>query len=201
MHYYKYVVHGVNWISKLIEIGMIKSNYAKQHYCSFFLFFFFFFFFLEIPTIPNTLPAQQKPTITERADTQWRSGCNTLFSNISSRALSKTFEHRNFVARYQRETNHNYCCESCVPGNYGRKLTILVETFIYTLNYIYLVRDKNDLRTLQFFDFFYLKSSSTGLYHSNTFVLLLVAIVYLLTLSKTKVSVNIFILLFYICPP
>ena len=25
---------------------------------------------------------------------------------ISSRALSKAFEHRNFVARYQRETNH-----------------------------------------------------------------------------------------------
>ena len=25
---------------------------------------------------------------------------------ISSRALSKVFEHRNFVARYQRETNH-----------------------------------------------------------------------------------------------
>ena len=39
---------------------------------------------------------------------------------ISSRALSKAFEHRNFVVRYQRETNHNYCCESCVPGNYGR---------------------------------------------------------------------------------
>ena len=29
----------------------------------------------------------------------------------SSHALSKAFEHRNFVARYQRE--------SCVPGNYG----------------------------------------------------------------------------------
>ena len=25
---------------------------------------------------------------------------------ISSRALSKVFEYRNFVARYQRETNH-----------------------------------------------------------------------------------------------
>ena len=25
---------------------------------------------------------------------------------ISSRALSNAFEHRNFVARYQRETNH-----------------------------------------------------------------------------------------------
>ena len=25
---------------------------------------------------------------------------------ISSRALSKVFEHRNFVVRYQRETNH-----------------------------------------------------------------------------------------------
>ena len=34
---------------------------------------------------------------------------HVLFLNclyISSRALSKVFEHRNFVARYQRETNH-----------------------------------------------------------------------------------------------
>ena len=39
------------------------------------------------------------------------------------------------------------------------------------------------------------------LYHSNIFVALLVAIVYLLTLSETKVSHNIHILFFYICPP
>ena len=32
---------------------------------------------------------------------------------ISSRALSKVFEHRNFVARYGRETNH--ICESFAP--------------------------------------------------------------------------------------
>ena len=38
------------------------------------------------------------------------------------------------------------------------------------------------------------------LYHSNKYVLHLVSIVYLFTLSETKVSVNIFILLFYICP-
>ena len=38
------------------------------------------------------------------------------------------------------------------------------------------------------------------LYHSNKYVLHLVSIVYLLTLSETKVSVNILILLFYICP-
>ena len=38
---------------------------------------------------------------------------------ISSRALSKVFEHRNFVARYRRETNH--ICESFAPpGKYGR---------------------------------------------------------------------------------
>ena len=32
---------------------------------------------------------------------------------ISSRALSKVFEHRNFVARYRRETNH--ICENFAP--------------------------------------------------------------------------------------
>ena len=32
---------------------------------------------------------------------------------ISSRALSKVFEHKNFVARYRRETNH--ICESSAP--------------------------------------------------------------------------------------
>ena len=32
---------------------------------------------------------------------------------ISSHALSKVFEHRNFVARYRRETNH--ICESFAP--------------------------------------------------------------------------------------
>ena len=83
---------------------------------------------------------------------------------ISSRALSKAFEHRNFVARYQRETNHITVEKSCVPGNYGRKLTILVETFIYIINKIKSSKRENDLRTLQFltFFFFYLKSSSTG---------------------------------------
>ena len=80
---------------------------------------------------------------------------------ISSRALSKAFEHRNFVAHYQRETNH-ITVAGCVPGNYGRKLTILVETFIYIINYIRSSKRENDIRTLQFFDFFYLKSSSTG---------------------------------------
>ena len=75
---------------------------------------------------------------------------------ISSRALSKAFEHRNFIARYQRETNH-ITVASCMPGNYGRKLTILVETFIYIINYIRSSKRENDLRTLQFFDFFYLK--------------------------------------------
>ena len=37
---------------------------------------------------------------------------------ISSRALSKVFEHRNFVARYQWETNH--ICESFAPGSNER---------------------------------------------------------------------------------
>ena len=37
---------------------------------------------------------------------------------ISSHALSKVFEHRNFVKQYQVETNHIW--ESCAPGNYGR---------------------------------------------------------------------------------
>ena len=44
---------------------------------------------------------------------------------------------------------------------------------------------------LQFFDFFYLMRFSTGLYHSNTFVLLLVSIVYLLTFENESKSVNI----------
>ena len=39
-------------------------------------------------------------------------------------------------------------------GNYGRKLTILVKTFIYIINYIRPSKRENDLRTLQFFDFF-----------------------------------------------
>ena len=59
---------------------MIKLNYAKQHYCS--------FVFFRNSTIPNTLPAQQKPTITERADTQWRSGCNTFIVKYSCTAAS-----------------------------------------------------------------------------------------------------------------
>ena len=121
---------------------------------------------------------------------------------ISSRALSKAFEHRNFVARYQRETDHITVEKSCVPGNYGRKLTILVETFIYIINKIRSSKRRNDLQTLQFFDFFLPEEFLYRLYHSNIFVLLLlVAIVYLLTLSKKKVSLNILILLFYICPP
>ena len=74
---------------------------------------------------------------------------------ISSRALSKAFEHRYFVARYQRETDHNIVEIGCVPGNYGRKLTILVETFIYIINKIRSSKRENDLRTLQFFDFFF----------------------------------------------
>ena len=74
---------------------------------------------------------------------------------ISSRALSKAFEHRNFVARYQRETDHITVEKSCVPGNYGRKLTIFVETFIYIINKIRSSKRENDLRTLQFFDFFF----------------------------------------------
>ena len=43
---------------------------------------------------------------------------------ISSRDLSKVFEHRNFVAQYQKPVS----CESCAPGNYGRQLTILIFT-------------------------------------------------------------------------
>ena len=82
--------------------------------------------------------------------------------HISSRALSKAFEYRNFVARYQRETDHITVEKSCVTGNYGRKLTILVETFIYIINKIKSSKRENDLRTLQFLTFFfYLKSSST----------------------------------------
>ena len=89
-----------------------------------------------------------------------------------------------------------------MPGNYGRKLTILVEKFIYIINKIRSSKRENDLRTLQFFDFFLPEEFLYRLYHSNIFVLLLlVAIVYLLTLSKTNVSLNILILLFYICPP
>ena len=74
---------------------------------------------------------------------------------ISSRALSKAFEHRNFVARYQRETNHITVAKVAC-------LVTMVETFIYIINYIRSSKIENDLRTLQFFDFFYLKSSSTG---------------------------------------
>ena len=88
-----------------------------------------------------------------------------------------------------------------MPGNYGRKLTILVKTFMYIINYIKSSKRENDLRTLQFFDFFLPEEFLYRLYHSNILVLLLVVIVYLLTLSKTKVSLNILILLFYICPP
>ena len=47
-----------------------------------------------------------------------------------------------------------------MPGNYGRKLTILVETFIYIINKIKSSKRENYLRTLQFLTFFYLKSSS-----------------------------------------
>ena len=74
---------------------------------------------------------------------------------ISSRALSKAFEHRNFVARYQRETDHITVEKSCEPGNYGRKLTILVETFIYIINKIKSSKRENDLRSLQFLTFFF----------------------------------------------
>ena len=65
-----------------------------------------------------------------------------IFLYISSRALSKAFEHRNFVARYQRETNHITVAK---VGNYGRKLTLLVETFIYIINYIRSSKRENDL--------------------------------------------------------
>ena len=68
---------------------------------------------------------------------------------ISSRALSKAFEHRNFVARYQRETNHITVAKvaSLVTIAYN-----IVETFIYIINYI--SKTEIDLWTLQFFDFF-----------------------------------------------
>ena len=58
-----------------------------------------------------------------------------------------------------------------MPGNYGRKLTILIETFIYIINYIRSSMRENDLRTLQLFDFFLPEEFLYRLYHSNLFVL------------------------------
>ena len=85
-------------------------------------------------------------------------------------------------------------------GNYVRKLTILVATFIYIINYIRSSKRENDLRTLHFFDFFYLKSSSTGYtIQTYSFYSLLSSCIWhnLLTLSKTKVSLNILIFFFF----
>ena len=52
---------------------------------------------------------------------------------------------------------------------------------------------------LQFFDFFIPDEFLYRLHHSNTFALLLVSIVYLLTFENESKPVNI-LLLFYICP-
>ena len=61
---------------------------------------------------------------------------------------------------------------------------------IYITNYI--SKTENYLCTLQFFFFFFTfclpDEFLYRLYHSNTFVLLLVSIMYLLTCPKTKVS-------------
>ena len=83
--------------------------------------------------------------------------------------------------------------------NYGRKLTILVETFIYIINYI--SKTENDLWTLQFFDYFLPDEFLYRLYHSNTFVFTPCFHRVFVDIIETKVSVNILILLFYICPP
>ena len=81
---------------------------------------------------------------------------------ISSRALSKVFEHRNFVARYRRETNH--ICESFAPletmdarlaYNIGRNIHIHNKLF-------YLLRQKMIYEHIAvLWLFFYLMSFST----------------------------------------
>ena len=85
---------------------------------------------------------------------------------ISSRALSEAFEHRNFVARYQRETLRVASLVIMDASlQYWSK-----QTFIYIINYI--SKRENDLWTLPFFDLFLPDEFLYRLYHSNTFVLL-----------------------------
>ena len=70
---------------------------------------------------------------------------------ISSRALSKAFEHRNCVARYQRETNHITVAKvACLVTMDASLIKILVETVLYIINYIRSSKRENDLRTLNF---------------------------------------------------
>ena len=74
---------------------------------------------------------------------------------ISSRALSKAFEHRNFVARHQRETNHITVAKVASLVTIDASLQYWSK-HSYSLRYIinYISKRENDLRILQFFDFF-----------------------------------------------
>ena len=63
---------------------------------------------------------------------------------ISSRALSKAFEHRNFVARYQRETNHNIVAKVASLVTMDANLQYWSKnSYTYIINYI--SKTENDL--------------------------------------------------------
>ena len=57
---------------------------------------------------------------------------------ISSRALSKLFEHRNFVARYQKEINHIAVAKVAptLAYNIGRNINIHINYINKTENYL-----------------------------------------------------------------
>ena len=62
------------------------------------------------------------------------------------------------------------------------------------------VETKNDLWTLQFFDFFYLMSSSAGNTIQKHSLYFLISSLIVNKFENKSTSVNILILLFYICP-
>ena len=68
---------------------------------------------------------------------------------ISSRALAMVFEHRNFVARYQRETNH------ITVARVAARVSMDADLQYWSKHsHRYISKTENDLWNLQFFDFF-----------------------------------------------
>ena len=123
---------------------------------------------------------------------------------ISSPALSKVFEHRNYVSRALSKGNQSYyCCESCATIDATLQywpnppLVTIDASLQYWPKHLYtylvmLVRHKMICEHCSFFFFFFFftfllpDELLCRLYHSNTFVLLLLSILYCWHVRKQK---------------
>ena len=115
---------------------------------------------------------------------------------ISSRALSKVFEHKKFCRvlstgnqSYLRKFRSLVTMDARLAYNIGRNIHIHNKLY-------YLLRQKMIYKHIAVLWHFLPDKFLYSLHHSNTFVLLFVSIVYLLTFENESKSVNILICCF-----